>query len=776
MAQTVIDLSGKGGLAQGFHGDLHSLNPTPQLLYDVKEGQLASGVFNPYLRKGYLAPSTDTTTTFTIDTPSDTQFGSYEYDVDSDDIILCDRVNNVYKLDSTTDTSVAFLDDFQSASFAGRSWDALYDAQIYELNGERRVYFIGKGLTMGSGPLTSLGSTSVAEGYITAGLSIHPAASTKPAIQANARNFTAASATTTTQSLTIPSGSDQLLVVVAMWPSNASASSCTWNGTAMTSIGSSTTGPSSRIWVLPAPAQGTFNVVVTWGSSVVDRLVYAFVVNNAKQASSQLDEDFTRQQTTLLVTTEVNYSIPYTSVNALNIVAAYIRNNSISDLYGVASEIYNTTNTWGGTGSDYLLDMESNGYGLQASPAPLPLSSLGNSNWLTGEATGAFVQSINTDYAFMRVADNGFAYIFADNAIHKVDGTTTGGVNGTVTKNVLLFPSYFRIVDAVDYRSRLYVALHQYPTTVSTTNKTNFPGKCGLFVWNRISTQLTSTDYIELPGVKEIKKIYASPDGVLKLLVVSDNGLTELRQFGYNDSGGVVFPVTATLSIGGHPQFPDGLTVSGDKALWLGNDGNLYCEKENRITILHQAKVPGQTTATVANNISTGVVVYGSGLETASSGFREYKQGYVLSYLDGATHVIEKVYPFDFTTGSNGSQTPNVGNVYSAVQYIPLGSAVRNVRIYNAPISTTGSNVIATVKLYFDQKTTATRPSGMTKTITRDEAKRGYVDFKINEPYIHAIQVEIEWATGESIGDNTYMPSVAIITYDETTHQTPDNG
>ncbi len=776
MAQLVIDLSGKEGLARNFHGDLHSLTPTPQLMYEAKEGELVSGVFNTELRKGYLAPSTDTTSAMTLSTPAGTQFGSYEYDYNNDQIILLDRLNSVYKLDSSIDTSVSLIGKFESSSYADRKWDALYDTQIYELNGEKYIYFIGKGITMGSGPVTTLGATTAAVAYITASVSIHPAASTKPTIQASARNFTAATATTTTQSLTIPAGTNQLLVVIAMWAANTTASTCTWNGTAMTSIGSSTTSPSSRVWVLPAPAQGTFNAVVTWSTTSADRLVYVFVVDNAKQASPQADEDFVRQQAGSPLTTEVRYSIPFTSTNALNVLAGYIRNDQVATLSGVGSTVFDSSNTWGGTGRDYLLQMSATGYGLQAANSSLPLTSTGSENWLTGRAIGSFVQTITTDYAFMRVSDNGFAYIFADNAVHKVDGTITGGSNGTVTKNVLLFPNYFRIVDALDYRSRLYIGLHQYQTTISSVNKINLPGKCGLFVWNRSSTQLSSADFIELPGVKEIKKIYASSDGVLKLITVSDNGLTELRQFGYNDSGGVVFPVQSTLSIGGHNQFPDGLVTSGPSAVWLANDGNVYSEKENKITILHQAKVPGTTTATVANNISSGTVVFSSGQETSSSGFRDYKQGYLLSYLDGATHVFEKLYPFDLTTGSNSNQTPNIGNVYSAVKYIPVTSIVRNVRIYNAPIAGTGTGTIATVKLFFNQSTSATVPSGMTKSINKNEAKRGYVDFKINNPYLHSIQIKIEWNTAEPIGADMYLPSVAVVTYDETTTKSPDNG
>lgn len=405
----------------------------------------------------------------------------------------------------------------------------------------------------------------------------------------------------------------------------------------------------------------------------------------------------------------------------------------------------------------------------------LPAGTVNNNNWLTNTMT-TYV-STNSDYNFIRLADNGFAYLFAGNSVSKIDGSTTGGQDGYVTKDVLLFPNYFNIKDAVDYRSTLYIAINQYVTSTTTTNLNNYVGSCGIYVWDRISTKLSSASYIELPGVREIKKIYVSPDQVLKLITISASGVTELREFGYNDSGGVVFRVKKTLGIGAYPQYPDGLTNAGDKVTWIGNDGNMYSEKENRIVNIAVIKTPGTTTtASLANNISSGVMLYGSGLETANSGSREYKQGIYLSYKDGSTVYTKKIYPFDLKTGSNGDQTPRQGDVYTGVKLMPVTSKVNNIRIYNAPTSTSDDTVIATVKIYFNQSTTATMPTGMTKSITKKEAKRGYVDFHINRQYIHAVQIEVEWATGTSIGDDMYMPSVAVVTYDELPTQSPDNG
>lgn len=376
--------------------------------------------------------------------------------------------------------------------------------------------------------------------------------------------------------------------------------------------------------------------------------------------------------------------------------------------------------------------------------------------------------------SFMRTADNGFSYIFSDTSVHKFDGGFTGGAVGTFTKNVLQFPEDYTITDALDYRSQFYIALHKYPVNNTTTLNT-FTGSCGVVIWNRISTQLKGVNFIEIPGVREIKKIYASTDEVLKLIVINNSGLTEIRQFGYNDSGGVVFPVKKRLGIGSFPQNPDCLVTQGDKTIWQGNDGVVYAEKDNFVTKLFSIKSnPG--TSGLTSNIKGGSMMFGSGSETANAGFRSNKQVVTVAYLDSATPVIRKFYPFDLTDGNNTAQSINIGSVYTGVTYIPVTSVLRNVRIYNAPIPGTGSTVIATIKLFFNQSTSSVLPAGMTKTVTKSEAKRGYVDFKINNPNIHGIQILVEWSVSETLGADTYLPNTAVISYDETTTQSPDNG
>lgn len=937
MAEIILDLSGSAGLADNFFGDTDTITPDPSKRISKKESDLVSGLFNPYLRSGYLAPISTTSVTVTNGTTPESQFIASEYDQENGQVILLDDTKSIFKLTSLTDISTELAEELSDNTYGSYAYEELYDAQIYEMNGERRLYVVGKSVPYG-GQLLTYATTTGTAGIINT-FSVRPSASTKPDIVYTERGFDASPSTSDTLSVTVPAGTDTCLFVVCFFSNkyNPGYIYSYGDSATMTKLGEGgqATGPGFITSYIANPAVGTYNVEVVGPVGGFSNLVMiAFVTDNTHQTDPA---GFDNSRPTSQALSDI---LVYTGPNQLGVVAMY--SNGIITLEEGYNSKEDDTQAYG---SDVLAEVLDNPVSsLMIASLPLP-SIAGNwkeHTWLASRATGGFVQELTRDYAFMRLADNGFAYVFAGNAVHKIDGGITGGEYGVVTENVLLFPATFSITDALDYNSRMYIAVHQYPVTVKTTSLSNYPGKCGIFVWNRISTQLSASDFIEMPGVREIKRIYGSPDNVLKLIVISENGLTELREFGYNDSGGAIFRTKKVMGIGAYPQLPDGLSSAGDKVVWLANDGIVYSEKGGAITRLFEAKTPGATTATMATNISSGIAFYGSGSETASSGFRSNKQGVLISYSDnhvdgvidlletstgsaalstikfavaqsftpdvsctltsasfsikrefaptgyvyavlyahtgtfgsgatpstvlaspiatsdpidvstigtdfedvvftfsgaeqyelvsgtpyflGATYtnavgsnqlrvetnsteashvgnradadaagtwssstgnvlftansddipfiLNKKIYPFDLTLGDNSSQTPNQGDVYTGVTYIPLTSVLRNLRIYNAPIPGTGTDVIATIKIYFNQSTTV----GITKTITKDEAKRGYVDFHLNKPYTHAIQIEVEWGTSEALGSDTYLPSVAIITHDPTKTQSPDNG
>lgn len=394
--------------------------------------------------------------------------------------------------------------------------------------------------------------------------------------------------------------------------------------------------------------------------------------------------------------------------------------------------------------------------------------------WLT-EIKDEYIHS-SSDYNFLRNADNGFTYLFTGNKISKIDNSVTGGKEGNFLKNVILFPDYFTITDAVDYRGFLYVALHETIVSQSTISPDTRPRRCGVFIWDRVSTSFDNTNYIYLPGVKEIRKIYISPDQVIKMIVVSENGLTEVREFGYNDSGASIYRTIKTLGVGAYPKYPDGLTTVGDMVVWLANDAYVYSEKGGDIVQLHKVSQSIDTSADSKSNlISSGALLYGDGTGYDTTGFNEYKRNIAFSYKNSSGVYVKNLSLLDKYNIDNSFLFPMQGDVYSAVTILPVTSVLRSIRILNLPYITESTSTLATIKVYFNQSTNPTMPYGLTKTITAKDAAKGYIEIKIDKPNIHAVQVEVEWATDVALSYNPYTPSVAIITYDETKTSSPDN-
>ena len=773
MTDLIIELNGEKGLADGFHGDQDMVTPQPELRLSKATTDIVSGQFNPDLRKGYLAPVTTASTALTLSDSVTTVLGSVEYDYVSGEVYWADRIDQIFGGSSLTDTSLTLLDTLEDANHSNQKYDEIHDLQIYQIDGDRKLFFVGKGLPIGHGPEQTIAIADAEAEYVSGTIAVKPFASTKPTVIDDTRFYSGVSGNTRTHPFTVSSGTNTVLVAFMAWDNNAPEAWLKWNGTEMDRVFLANVGPSIAIYTMENPEVGSYNLEGVTGSNSNECLIYAYVLENAAQTN--LSESDGKRETSATATEDITVTPDFIDENQHLMVMAFSAAEMEPDLDLLGTSYYDTTNTYG---SDMMFELETVAYGLQAGYGDLPFTGAGlqDSSWLASSAIGGFLQTLESDYAFMRTADNGFAYIFADNHIHKVDGTITGGVDGTVTKDVVLFPDYFRITDAIDYRSRLYTVVHQYPVDVATTTLDTYTGNCGVYVWNRVSTQFSGADYVQLPGVREIKRIYATPDGELKLLVIADNGLVQVRQFGYNESGGVVFGVEKTLGIGAFPQFADGLTSAGDKTIWIANDGKLYSQKGTAVTQLFQVKAPGVTSATLATNIGTGALFYGSGDETASNGYRSNKQALTFSYLDSATQYLKKIYPFDLTNGSNTAQAQAQGDVYTGVNLIPMTSDMKNIRVYNFPTTGTGTDIIATLKIYFNQSTTASKPDGMTKSITKDEAKRGYVDFKINQQYINAVQIEVEWSTSENLGVDTYLPSVAVVSHEASETQSPDNG
>lgn len=445
-------------------------------------------------------------------------------------------------------------------------------------------------------------------------------------------------------------------------------------------------------------------------------------------------------------------------------------------------------NSHGSTGTPVSMDMEiyqinavrklfyvyEKSGNLEVGVSNLPFdSSTASPNWLTNataagtatgsaNATGSFTTSIVND-AFMRSSDNGFAYIFQDNFIHKIDGKASGGTSGTLSANVVTFPPYFQTIDAIDYRGNMYIGFHQNTSAVIgagvSVGTTSTP--CGVIVWDRTTTSVNMKDYIPLEGVKQIRKIYVSPQGDLRLLVVSSENITEIRKF--NGSTFVTFVEAGYLA---HPEFHDSFTSIGGLNVWVGYNGNVYAHgKISPFDDEGLYKIGNLPESIVTSGITTGAILFGgANTDSTTTGFKPYKTGLYVTYNNASSSKLIKAWDI-YGTGADGMiANQEQGDVFTLVRFLPTLSTVNYIDIFMFPSETAGASTNATIKIYFNQSSTA----WASKAITRNQNIRGYVRIEVNKPYVNSVQLEVEFNTATQIATQDFAPSFAQIDYTPT--------
>lgn len=370
--------------------------------------------------------------------------------------------------------------------------------------------------------------------------------------------------------------------------------------------------------------------------------------------------------------------------------------------------------------------------------------------WLSATVSGAFSNGLTGD-AFMRIADNGFAYLFQDNNVHKIDGTINGGANGTVSANVLQFPIFFSIVDAVDYRGNMFIATHQNTEDIRGTGTTDPTGteQVGVYIWDRLTTVLRTSDFIPMAGATEIRKLFVSQKGTLRAIVTNTSQVTEVREF---DGSNFVTLTEAGRNAG--PKYADSLSVTSEAAVWQGMDGYIYAYGypypglSEGLFIISDALLNGTPSAVLIDNLGG-----------THSTIR-------LGSFNGSTYAVSLIHLNTATTTGGGTVAKQAqGDVFTLVKYLPQMSTVNFIEMYMSPSGSGGSTTAATIKIYFNQSSTA----WASKTVTYDDVKKGYVRFEIDKPYINSIQIETEYSTANSVSVSEYTPSMAIVDYTPTT-------
>jgi hypothetical protein len=391
-------------------------------------------------------------------------------------------------------------------------------------------------------------------------------------------------------------------------------------------------------------------------------------------------------------------------------------------------------------------------------------------DWSTDKPVGYSTSFLNGEgRTIFVVSDNGFMYVLRSNKIHKIDGGSTGGTNGTLTKDVLVFSGGVILNDAIDLRGKMYIAMslnNGYAggdiTRRTQMNTTLFSNQIGVYVWNRSSVVVSMQDFIPINGIKELKSLHIF-QGQPSCFTTSVDGYTQFRVW-----NGTEFKIVKTLGKNAYPNYRrHSVHENGDNIMWFGNDGKIYCYGKIEEGLENALYIIGDMTSQVTTGqtfSSAGVFIAANEVESVTSGNQTFPLAFYLSYKDTGGNHLRKWYPYSTDTVATIEQKGHQGNVYTLVKYIPDMSTIKYIDIRCAPTGT-GTDIIATIKYYFNGSSTAS----ITKTITKTEASRGYVRHDLNKPYINAIQMEIEFSTTNTLGSgNDFRPSIALISYEDT--------
>ena len=443
--------------------------------------------------------------------------------------------------------------------------------------------------------------------------------------------------------------------------------------------------------------------------------------------------------------------------------------------------------TFSNNGSGNLTMNSVSGFG-GIGAALLPFGS-SQDYWLNGAAfnTGSVTSLLNLSNAahFMRLGYDGYMYIFDGNTVHRLDGSILGGIAGTITKQVYSVLPYEIMTDAICYRQQMFIAVQENSLSNSLINSTvnNYISPCHITIWDMTNTAGQVKDIISIVGIKTIKKLYISPSGHLRLICVTANSLTQIREY-----NGSEFLVIKQLGLGAYPQYPDSLIVANNLTMWIANDGTLYGHGnvlENSTEVLAKigSIIAPETTNYQEINLSyAGAIAYGSGnLYSATGGYRIDRQGLTIGWSNG-TSSLSRIFPFDVVPINGVSQQPLQGNIYTGVHFLESSvasyytgtrflSQLSTVGFINIFMASSGTDtqdttLAATIRIFFNGSTTQW---GSGKTITFHDISVGYKRIEVNQPYVNTIQLKIEYATGNNLSDSSdFHPYTAMVYYSPT--------
>ena len=107
----IIDLSGKGGLSNDYYGNKYLASSvqvtfgSEQTRYLAEDGQFVAGVFNPFIRPGYMSPGITSVTAVTTSGSYDAFMACSQYDDINDVVYMFESGTTIHKGDTPVDTT-----------------------------------------------------------------------------------------------------------------------------------------------------------------------------------------------------------------------------------------------------------------------------------------------------------------------------------------------------------------------------------------------------------------------------------------------------------------------------------------------------------------------------------------------------------------------------------------------------------------------------------------------------------------------------------------------
>lgn len=356
--------------------------------------------------------------------------------------------------------------------------------------------------------------------------------------------------------------------------------------------------------------------------------------------------------------------------------------------------------------------------------------------------------------SFLQPADNGLLYWFVGRRVHGIDGTITGGNTGTISKELLTFPSYMTTVDAVDHGGFMFIGIHANTNASGASDVRAFStAPAGVYIWDRRSTVVGSRNYVPLKGIREIKRMFVTRNG--NVIV---QGMNNAKQIEMLMLSGSTFVPVQKLDKNGYAPYRHSVGYLGNMIAWQGNDGTIYSYGQSEFSEEEALyKIGGGPTA--SGTYTPGILHVSNDL---SSGTPQLAG--LLSWADDSTQKLSRWHINGTGTINTVDQTGHSGDIHTLVYDMPAPIHINYAHLFALPVSDDGSGnttQIATLKVYYNKSTTASQ----TFNITRKDFQNGYMYLPLNRKNVVSVSFELEYDTSQVLGSYDLYPQRLVVEY-----------